>query len=287
MKKLIRGVMKFLDGLKEGHVSAYSAQAAYFIIMSIFPFVLILLSLIRFTPLTKGMLMEMVTDVLPVMFHPIINGIIEELYERASAVLSVSVVLALWSSAKCVLALTNGLNTLFGLKETRNYVVLRLRSAAYTLAFVLMIVLSLALMVFGERINAILLQHLPKISGAFRHVLDWRLLMVIAFQTIIFLLMYRFLPNRKCRIMKLLPGALFASIGWNVFSYLFSIYVEYGRLSYTYGSLTTLVVVMIWLYFCMYMIFIGAWINQMVAWWEEREKQSPLKIGRKKAENKA
>ena len=115
MRKFVHSVQAFLEDMKDSHIPAYSAQTAYFIIMSVFPFVLILLSLIRFTALTEDMLMEMISDFLPAIFYPILNGIVEELYERANAVLSISVVLALWSSAKCVLAVTNGFNTIYEL----------------------------------------------------------------------------------------------------------------------------------------------------------------------------
>ena len=264
MRKFVHSVQAFLEDMKDSHIPAYSAQTAYFIIMSVFPFVLILLSLIRFTALTEDMLMEMISDFLPAIFYPILNGIVEELYERANAILSISVILALWSSAKCVLAVTNGFNTIYELKETRNYIILRLRSAAYTAGFIAIILVSLVLMVFGERINAFIGKSIPVIASAFQHVLDWRLIMIMALQIIIFVFMYKFLPNRKASFLSQVPGALFSSACWNIFSYLFSIYVEYGRMSYTYGSLTTLIVVMIWLYFCMYIMFIGAQINKFL-----------------------
>lgn len=279
MRKLIKNVKIFMENMKKCHVSAYSAQTSYFIIMSVFPFVLILLSIVRFTALTEEMLMNMFSEVLPSIFLPIIENIADELYERANGILSISVLLALWSSAKSVLALTNGLNVIYSVNETRNYILLRLRSACYTAAFIIAIMISLVLMVFGEKFNIFIGNHFPIIASAFQYILDWRLIMVLAYQTVIFTLIYKFLPNRKTKYFAQLPGAIFSSIGWNIFSYLFSIYIKYGTLTYTYGSLTTLIIVMIWLYFCMYMIFIGALINRFF----ENKKLNFLKKIRKKA----
>ena len=203
----------------------------------------------------------MIDNLLPGMFYPVINGIVKELYARAAAFISISIIIAIWSSAKCILAITNGFNLIFDVEETRNYFIIRLRSAGYTLAFVVAIVISLILSVFGEMLEEFLMQHFTVVASVFHRILDWKILIMMVVQIIIFSFMYKFLPNRKGKIKNQLPGAVFSSIGWNLFSYIFSIYVGYGRFSYTYGSLTTLIAVMLWLYFCIYIIFIGAQIN--------------------------
>ena len=78
------------------------------------------------------------------------------------------------------------------------------------------------------------------------------------------LLTYEFLPNRRDRWMKHFPGAVFAAIGWMVVSWVFSVYVDiFEGFSNMYGSLTTIVLIMLWLYFCMYSILIGGVINVM------------------------
>lgn len=261
MAKLIKLAKDFTYDISKNHVSAYSALTSYFIIMSVIPFALILLSLIKFTPVTEDALIKLIDNLLPGMFYPVINGIVEELYERAVAFISISVVIAVWSSAKCILAITNGFNLIFEVEETRNYFILRLRSAGYTLAFVIAIVASLILSVFGEMLEEFLMKHFAVVASVFHRILDWKLLIMMVVQIIIFSLMYKFLPNRKGKLKNQLPGAVFSSIGWNLFSYIFSVYIGYGRFSYTYGSLTTLIAAMLWLYFCIYIIFIGAQIN--------------------------
>lgn len=262
--KVYNNIKRFFHDMGDSHISAYSAQASYFIIMSVFPFLLILLSIVRFTPLTEDMLMDMVSDVVSKMLYPVIDGIVQEIYVRANGVLSISVVLALWSSSKCMLAVTNGFNAIYEVDETRNYIVLRMRSCIHTVLFVLAIMVSLVLMVFGEHIHYVITEHFPVVASVFGQILDWRFLATIVLQILIFMLIYKFLPNKKMKLWKHFVGALFTTVGWNVFSYMFSLYIQYGTLSYTYGSLTTLVVIMIWLYFCMYIMFLGAQINKFL-----------------------
>ena len=74
--------------------------------------------------------------------------------------------------------------------------------------------------------------------------------------------MYKFLPNRKDWLRKQIPGALFSAIGWQVVSWIFSMYLDiFEGFSDMYGSLTTIVLIMLWLYFCMYCILLGAEVN--------------------------
>lgn len=286
MKKIYKNIMDFADDISKNHISAYSAQTSYFIIMSVFPFVLILLSMIRYTSLTEENLLNLIFKIVPEAFFPIIKSIVEEIYERATAFISISVIIAIWSSAKCIHSITNGFNLIYNVKETRNFVFLRLRSAFYTVIFVMAIIASLVLNVFGEWLDDFFARHTPVIAAAFHHILDWKLVIMLAFQIIIFALMYKFLPNRKSKFIRQLPGAVFSSVVWNIFSYLFSIYIGFGRLSYTYGSLTTLVVVMLWLYFCINIIFIGAQINSFfepqIWWFQKKTKERKNKKKRKK-----
>lgn len=283
MRKIYKMAIDFANDINNNHISAYAAQTSYFIIMSIVPFVLILLSLIRHTALTEDNLLKIISDIFPAVFYPVIKGIVEEIYERATAFISISVIIAVWSSAKCIHSITNCFNLIYNVKETRNYLFLRLRSALYTIAFVIAIIASLVLTVFGERLDAFLAVKLPIIASVFHRIVDWNLVIMFAFQIIIFALMYKFLPNRKSKFVMQLPGAVFSSVVWNMFSYLFGIYISFGRFSYTYGSLTTLVIVMLWLYFCINIIFVGAQINSFFEpqiWWATK-KRKERKIKRK------
>ena len=83
---------------------------------------------------------------------------------------------------------------------------------------------------------------------------------------IFFLLIYKFLPNRRTKLKRQIPGAVFAAIGWMIITWIFSVYVDvFQGFSDMYGSLTTIVLIMLWMYFCMYTILLGGVVNVMVS----------------------
>ena len=82
-------------------------------------------------------------------------------------------------------------------------------------------------------------------------------------QMLVFILIFAFLPNGRNRIRDTIPGAILASLGWMTISYLFSIYVEnFASLTNIYGSVYTIALAMLWLYFCLCLIFYSAAFNQ-------------------------
>ena len=192
----------------------------------------------------------------------LITSIVNQVYNQSTGVIPITIIVALWSAGKGVLAMTTGLNCIYKCRETRNYVVLRIRATFYTVLFILVIIFLLVLSVFGNTLNIFVEEHIP----IFKNLADWLIeartyitpVVLMAFSIFI----YKFLPNRKDRFIKQLPGAVFAAIGWMVVSWIFSVYVDvFQGFSSMYGSLTTIVLIMLWMYFCMYSILLGAEVN--------------------------
>jgi membrane protein len=170
--------------------------------------------------------------------------------------------LAIWSASKGILALIQGFSNINHVQENRNYFLLRLIASCYTIAFVLVIVLTLTLMVFGNSLLGFINVHVPLLFDAASWLISTRILYIPVIMTMIFLFIYRLVPNGRKALLSYLPGAIFSSVGWLGFSYLFSYYVDhFANRSYSYGSLAVIVFLMLWLYICMYIIFIGAEIN--------------------------
>lgn len=260
---LYRLINGFLNRLKDDHVSAYASQAALFMIMALFPMLILLLNIIRYTPVTKQFLIEIVMTVIPTSFQELAVSIIDDLYQSSNgALLSISVVFTIWSASRGILALIRGFSNITHTKENRNYVLLRLIASVYTVLFILGIVLTLTLLVFGNSLLALIKQHFPLIYDAADWLISSRILYVPVLMTLLFLFMYRLVPNGRKSLLSYLPGALFSSVGWLAFSFFYSYYVDnFSSRSYSYGSLTIIVLLMLWLYICMYIIFIGAEIN--------------------------
>lgn len=269
----------FTNRLKDDHISAFSAQAAFFLIMSIVPFLSLLLTLIKYLPISQTMLLDTVINVTPVPFEPLVTTILEELFAKSNgAILSVSVLVAIWSAAKGVLAIVRGLQAVYHVNESRNYFVLRFISAIYTVIFVTAIILTLLLLVFSNQIYYALKTDFPTAADFISIFIKQKFLLALCLLTLFFLVVYRLVRRSNNSFISLIPGAVIAALSWIVFSYAFSVYIDkFSDFSYTYGSLTTIVLLMLWVYFCMYLLFIGAEINSYFEVFIENSKHKFLK----------
>lgn len=262
IKKIIKLVRGFLKAMNEDHVGAYAAQSAYFIMLSFIPFIILLLTLIQYTTLTRADIYGAAQVIFPDSMNGFVIDIINEVYSKTAVTVSLSAITAAWSAGKGFLALMRGMNSVYDVEEQRNYIILRFRSAIYTVVFVISIILSLVVLVFGNSIHQAAVVHMPFLAVITGMILQMKDIVAIAFLTLVFMLLYKFVPNRKARLLSQAPGAIFSSVCWYLFSIGFSLYVIYTPgLSNMYGSLTTIILAMLWLYFCMYIILLGAEIN--------------------------
>lgn len=262
----------FLKKLREDAVSAFAAQTAFFVILSFLPFFIFMLTLVRFLPVETERLLAAVYAVFPPMLHEFIGVLLQEVLQKTSGtVVSISVVAALWSASKAMLVVIRGMNAVYGNEETRNFFVLRLLSVGYTLVFAVVLALTLLLLVFGNRICLYIQSRISFFANAAILIIGLRTVASFAFLTAFFFCLYRLVPNRKSpKGASELPGAVLSAAGWLGFSYLYSLYIDrMASFSAMYGSLTAIVLCMIWLYACMYLLFIGAEFN-VVMWGKRR-----------------
>lgn len=265
LTKTICYLRYFLNKMKEHAVSAYAAQSAFFIILSFFPFIMFLMTLIRYLPVTEDVLISLTSQALPSYLGDYITSVINEIYSQSSAaIISITVIAAVWSSSKGIMAVIRGFNSIYGIYETRGYFYLRLISSFYTVIFAISIVGSLVLLVFGNRLMLTLADLFPLLSVKPPVIISFRVLITLVALFFFFLAVYIFIPNRKSTIAAEAPGALLTTIGWVGFSTLYSLYIDHLANFNAYGSLTTIVFLMLWLYFCMYILFIGSEINVFI-----------------------
>ena len=258
----IRVIRGFLRRFNEDHVGAYAAQSAYFILLSFIPVVLLLVTLVQYTPLTQEIVTTALVRIVPEEFSSFVEGVVREIFGKSPAYVPLSAVIALWSAGKGVNALTNGLNCVYRVEETRGYLINRLRSTVYTLIFVVAVVLTLILLVFGNQIQAGIAARFPMIAKVTSFIIGMRTFITLVFLGLVFLLIYKFVPNRRASFKSQIPGAMVSAVAWSLFSLAFSVYIDFTPGSINmYGSLTTLVLIMLWLYFCMWILLIGAEIN--------------------------
>lgn len=258
-------VRRFIHKTAQDHTTAYASKAALFLFISLFPFVMLMLTLIRYLPFSQEDLHTFLAELLPDELDQFLNEIVGELYgQTGKALLPLTILSTLWAASKGFVALLQGLDMAYEVKHRRNYPLLRLASVLYTVVFLLFVVAALCILVFGNSLAGWLHERFPQLRRIAWGVLSWRNLVGGLLLFFFFLLIYRALPRRHTRLAAEIPGAVLSTVGWIGFSYLFSYYIDhFGNYANLYGSLTAVVLVILWLYACVYILLIGAEINCM------------------------
>lgn len=263
MKKILKKINELLAADANDHTSAYAAMSAFFFVLSLIPIILLLLTLVQYTSLTKVDIMSAVARVVPESITPTILAIVNQVYNKSAAVIPITILVALWSAGRGVLAMTSGLNWIYNSRETRNYIGLRIRATFYTVLFIAVIILTLVVLGFGNSISLFVEKYIPIASHITRFMIEIRTVAAFLGLTAFSLSIYRFLPNRKEKLRTQLPGALFTAVGWMMASFFVSKYMEiFKGFEDMYGSLTTIILIMLWLYFSMYIMLLGGKVNE-------------------------
>lgn len=267
--KIYRKTQEISDFLRPMEISSHAAHTGYFMVLSAFPALVLLLLIMRNTFLGVDDLMELVAEVIPSALIPFVQHVVENSYSHSSnTIVSLSVLTALWSASNGIYALQSGMNCVYDCQSKHSYLRKKMISVAYTFLLLLVLLLTLVFHVFGNTLLKMMrLWEIPLV-GVLSEVIDLRFFLLLFIQSVLFTAMYMVIPNRKNRLWESVPGALLASIGWMVFSDLFSIYVErFQRYSYIYGSVYAVALSMLWLYFCISIIFYGGALN---AWLKKK-----------------
>ena len=270
MGESFKEICRFVRNLKKIHLNTFASSAAFYIFLSLVPILVVICTVIPYTPLTQESLLGFVLEIFPAKVENIVADIIDDVYQRSAGVLSAAILVTLWSAGKGILAVRRGLNIINEVEESRNYFLQRLLSSFYTLVFLVIVLLSMILLVFGNVLVEMILLRVPELKGLFSLLLNLRFLFVWVILTLIFSAFYAYLPDKKLRFFAQLSGASFGAAIWSIFSWGFSIYVNIGKPYNIYGSLSIIVLTMMWLYICIYIIFVGAYINKYL---EEKDRE--------------
>lgn len=252
--------------LSSVHIPQLAANTGYFIVLAVFPALLLVLSALRYTGLSVNDLLEMMDAIFPQALMGTAKELVFSVYENSSgAVAGVSALTALWSASRGIYGLLNGLNTIYGVSEDRGYFYTRFISVVYTFAFEVVILLTLVLHVFGNTILSFFqgINH-PAIQLLI-NFLDLRFFFLLVLQSLLFTLMFMVLPNRRNGFWESLPGGLLSCIGWMLFSNLYSLYVtHFPSYANIYGSVYAIAISMLWLYCCLEILFFGGALNRLL-----------------------
>ncbi len=275
-RAFFKNIYKQFTDIRLDIISAYSASATLFLIISIFPIAIILLSCLRLLPFSDSYFNALGIDFIPAEIKHLIGTIVREINSQAlDGFLPFAIITVLWMASSAFASLMQGLNIVCGCKETRKFILTRILCVVYTVIFMAMIVLTLVLLVFWNNILQWLGEIIPFITPLSSILMYFRIIAVMLVLTIYFALLYKFAPNKKKGFLRELPGALLASAGWVLFSYIYSMYLSYtADGSAIYGSLSAVVFLIIWLYSCILILFVGAHINELLAIQRQKKRSS-------------
>ncbi len=265
LRALLRCVGRTVRQITDDNVALYAAQASFFVMISAVPFISLLVSVLGIIlPSETADLFEGLP--LPEGFSTLFETVADDLRTAPNvSLLSVSAITTLWSASRGISAIRSGVERVYRAERTKGIFTHRLRSLVSTLMFIVMLALAVALMLFGEPAYKWLSRNSTWLSSA---VLRLRTPFFIAALCIMFTVMYASTARRstfiKHNVIRHVPGAVFSSVGWTLFSYFYSLYItHFPSASYVYGGLAALCFIMLWLYFCMMILLLGAELNKL------------------------
>ena len=262
--KLPQKVTSFIRTFAAMNIPLYAANAGFFVVLAVFPMLVLILSLLRYTGLNADVLTDVLEGVIPSALLGAASRLIQNTYANTSGtVISISAIVSLWSASRGIYGILTGLNAIYGVEEHRGYFYTRFISVAFTFAFLIVILLTLTLHVFGTTILGMIPTTASSVLSFLDRVIHLRFFLLVFTQTLLFTAVFTIFPNRRNTVRSSLPGALLTSLGWLIFSGICSVYVErFASLTSVFGSVYTVALSMLWLYCCLYIMFCGGALNR-------------------------
>ena len=267
LRDIYDAVDEFFSGMGSRRLTTYSSSCAYYLFMSLVPVIMLLVSVLQYTPLTRDVVLEAVADYVPDSLYEIVYFIVTSIYNGGRVALTVSILLTIWSASACMKALLRGMDSVYDAERKEDYIRFSLRACFYMIIFVFILMLSFFVMVYGGKILDYIEQSMPV-----NHSLDFlftlakylRFVIILALLALVFCLLYKWMPARRLKFRRQLPGAVFSSVAWAAFSFIFSFYVSLSDRFGAYGYIGTIMVAMIWIFYCFYFLLLGGFINHYI-----------------------
>ena len=272
MRETLRDIYDAVDdfsrGLGRRRITTFSAACAYYLFVSLVPMIMLLVSLLRYTPLTQPVVLGVISDYVPDQLYTILETIVNSIYRGGASALTIAIVLTVWSASKSMKALMRGMDSVYDAERSDDFFVFSFRACCYMVVFIVLLLISLLVMVYGGEILQLLYNILPH-GGA----VDWlfgltrylRYIVVLALLALVFSFTYWRMPARSLPYRAQWTGAVFCAVSWSAFSFIFSAYVSVSNQFGAYGVIGTVMVAMIWVYYCFYFLLLGGYINHFIA----------------------
>ena len=246
------------------HIAAYSAQATFYLMLCVFPFTMLIVMATRLLPIQEETVLSVVRVLLPEQYEAIgVNAVDSYYNDNISSAKIVLILFLIWTASRLVQAMMNGFNSVYGIEESRSQTVLRLIGCLYTIALCGLLVALIVMYALGSKLVTLVLSRYPQLSlleliaNLIRNLASPLLLLLV------FWLSYAILPSRKTHFREALPGALMTAVFWRLAAQAYTVFLQqsFRHYSYVYGTMTGLVMILVWLYACVYCWFMGAELN--------------------------
>lgn len=256
-------IVYFIVKVKNDDIFALASQLAYYLILSFFPFLIFLMTVIGASSLNSIEILDGLRTILPSTVFDLVESIVREVVDtQYKGLLGISIILTMWTASSGFRAVIKGVNKAHEIKETRSFIKRSFIAMLFTFALVVIIVLTLAMLVFGDLIGDYMLTILPfhKAISFFWNIIRYAI--IIGMMIGIFAAIYRFTPAKKIKWKQVLPGAIVSTVGWIVVSLGFSYYINnFANYSRLYGSLGAVFILMTWIYLTSMILIVGAEVN--------------------------
>lgn len=265
-KKLLRFIETTQKRILDSEMGVTSVVVAYYLLLSIFPLLIAVGNILPYLKIDPNTVLPYVKEVMPSQIYDFLGPAIQDLLTQSSGgLLSVSAIAALWSASKSINALQTAMNKAYGVEPRKNFILVRLLSLGVIVLFMVAIVGVVVILGLGQMI----LSSLQPIFEFPTHIIDtfqtlkWPVVSLALF--FIMMLIFLIVPNAKVTIRSVIPGAVFATIGWMLLAQVFGIYANYFASKVSgYQIIGSFIVLMLWLNFSATIIILGGIINAVV-----------------------
>jgi len=266
LKEQLTILIHIIAKIKNDDVVALASQLAYYLMLSFFPFMLFLMTLVGFSQISSVEILEGLSVLLPKSILELTRSTIKEIFDNQyTGLLGISILLMMWTAASAFKAVIKSINKAYNFKESRSFIKISIISMLGILALALIIILTLAMLVFGNVIS----EYIKNIKPFYKIILIlwniFRYAFIFIIMILIFSTIYRFAPAKKLTLKKVIPGAIFSTIGWVLISFAFSFYIDnFSNYSRFYGSLGAVFILMTWLFLISMIFILGVEINFVI-----------------------
>lgn len=248
-------------------VFALSSQLAYYLVLSFFPFMLFIMTLLGFSQLNSAEILQGLNVLLPKSIMELINSTVKDIFDNQhTGLLGLSILLMVWTSSSAFKSIIKGVNKAYNFKEDRSFFKLSAISMLGILGLAFIIILALTVLVFGNVISSYIknTNEFYQLQLIFWNI--FRYAFILIFMIFVFAAIYKIAPSKKVKFKSVIPGSVFSTIGWVVVSVGFSYYIDnFNNYSRFYGSLGAVFILITWLYLISIITILGVEINFVIS----------------------